>query len=73
MPRSDDNFIKDGEQYELFYWDREWVSLGKMRGERSKQYLEYDHVPRNALYLLRNLTKGKEERIFTYEDGKQVW
>ncbi len=73
LPRSDDNFIKDGEQYELFYWDGEWISLGRVRGERSKQYLEYEDVPGNGLYLLRNLTKGKEERIFTYEDGKQVW
>lgn len=27
----------------------------------------------NALLLLRNLSKGKEERIFTYEGGKQIW
>lgn len=27
----------------------------------------------NALMLLRNLAKGKEEKNFTYEDGKQVW
>ena len=32
-----------------------------------------DNVPTNALLLLRNHTKGKEERIFTYEGGEQVW
>lgn len=32
-----------------------------------------DNVPTNALLLLRNHTKGKEERIFTYENGEQVW
>lgn len=73
LPRSDDNFIKEGELYELFYWDREWKSLGRQVGSRQLQYLEYDNVPDNALLLLRNQTKGKEERIFTYEDGKQVW
>ena len=73
LPRNDDNFIKEGELYELFYWDREWKSLGRQVGSRQLQYLEYDNVPDNALLLLRNLTKGKEERIFTYEDGKQVW
>lgn len=26
-----------------------------------------------SLFLLRNYTEGKEERIFTYDDGKQVW
>ena len=30
-------------------------------------------VPDNALLLLHNTTKGKEERIFTYENKKQVW
>ena len=30
-------------------------------------------MPRGALYWLRDLSKGKEERIFSYEDGKQVW
>ena len=29
LPRNDDNFIKEGELYELFYWDREWKSLGR--------------------------------------------
>jgi hypothetical protein len=35
--------------------------------------LYYDDAPTNALFRLRNHSKGKEERIFTYEDGKQVW
>jgi len=73
LPRNDDNFIKEGEEYELFYWDNnQWNSLGKQIGT-SKQYLEYANAPANALFWLRNLTKGREERIFTYEDGKQVW
>ena len=24
-------------------------------------------------YILKNLTKGQEQRLFTYEKGKQVW
>ncbi len=73
LPRNDDNFIKEGEEYELFYWDNnQWNSLGTQTGT-SKQYLEYADVPSNALFWLRNLTKGREERIFTYENGKQVW
>lgn len=72
LPRNDDNFIKEGENYELFYWSGKWVSLGKQVGT-SKQYLEYTNAPVNALFLLRNYTKGKEERIFIYENGEQVW
>jgi hypothetical protein len=35
--------------------------------------LLYENAPLNGLFLLRNLTIGVEERIFTYENGKQVW
>ncbi|MFR0677008.1 hypothetical protein [Dysgonomonas mossii] len=73
LPRNDDNFIKDEEVYELFYWDNKWISLGRQVGSKKKQYLEYFNAPSNALFLLKNQTKGKEERIFTYEEEKQVW
>lgn len=73
LPRSDDNFIREGELYELCFWDGRWVSLGTRTGSRQTQELIYDNVPSNALLLLHNLTKGKEERIFTYENGMQVW
>ena len=72
LPRNDDNFIVDGEDYELYYWNNKWISLGKRKGT-DKQYLEFSNVPDNALLLLKNHTKGKEERIFTYENNKQVW
>lgn len=74
LSRNDGNFIVEGHEYELFYWSEgQWNSLGKRTGSRKTQAVEYDDVPRGALLLLRNLTKGKEERIFTYEDGRQVW
>ena len=72
IQHNDDNFIRCGDLYEMFYWDKFWRSLGCRIGTES-QYLEYDSVPVNALLLLRDRTWGKEERIFTYEDGKQVW
>ena len=73
LPHNDENFICDGELYELFYWDSKWVSLGQQTGSIKTQSLTYNNVPTNALFLLRNMTKGSEERIFTYEKGKQVW
>ncbi len=73
LPRNDDNFIKKGEKYELLYWDNGgWNSLGQQVGN-SKAKLVFKNVPSNALLLLRNHTKGKEERIFTYQDGVQIW
>ena len=73
LPRNDDNFIREGEQYELYYWDgRRFASIARMEGNR-EGVVYVDNVPTNALLLLRNHTKGKEERIFTYENGEQVW
>lgn len=71
-PRGDGNTIEVGDKYELFYWgDDQWNSLGKKVATTVR--LQYDNVPTGALYLLRNLTKGKEERVFEYKDGKQVF
>lgn len=50
----------------------ESISLGRQTAERDDE-LMYGQVPSGALYWLRNLTRGKEERIFGHEDGKQVW
>jgi hypothetical protein len=71
--RNDDNLIREGDLYELFYFSKEgFVSLGIQTGT-NEQRLVYDNVPENALLWLRNHTRGREERIFTYEKGKQVW
>jgi len=72
LPVNDDNHIAENELYELYYFDGEWVSLGQRTGDYNF-YLKYDNVPENALLWLRNHTKGREERIFTYENGKQTW
>ena len=69
--RNDANFVEKGHHYELFYYDMEWKSLG-VRFPKT-YYLTYDDVPKNALLWLRDYSKGKEERIFTYENDKQVW
>ena len=70
-PRNDDNYINKGNLYELFYWNNEWKSLGKKVA--TDQILIYEGVPSNCLLFLKNHTKGREERIFTYENGRQVW
>ena len=70
-PRTDDNEISPGDVYEMFYWDRRWKSLGKQKADGYT--ITYEKVPSNALLWIHNLTKGHEERPFTYENGKQVW
>lgn len=70
-PRNDDNRIVTGELYELFYWDKKWISLGQQYAKENK--LTYHNIQKNALFRIHNHTRGKEHRPFTYENGKQVW
>ena len=69
--RGDGNGIEIGDEYELLYWDKGWKSLGRQKAKTV--YVKYKNVPQGALYHLRNHTKGTDERIFTFENGKQVW
>lgn len=70
-PRNDDNQVSPGDEYELFYWDNEWRSLGRKTATDFR--IEYDNVPVGALLWLRDLTRGREERPFTYENQNQIW
>jgi len=70
--RGDGNSVEIGDEYELFYWRTgQWKSLGKQKAKQL--FVKYKNVPTNGLYLLRDNTKGIDERIFTFEYGKQVW
>ncbi|MDL2245417.1 hypothetical protein [Parabacteroides sp. PFB2-10] len=72
LPRNDTNGIYPDMVYELWYFDQhEWSSLG--RKSATDYSIRFDDVPKGALLWLRNLSEGKEERIFTYENGKQYW
>ncbi|OQP59825.1 discoidin domain-containing protein [Niastella populi] len=70
-PRNDTNDVLPGDTYELFIWNNEWVSLGTKTGV-DFQPLTFN-APQGGIYWLRDRTKGKEERIFTYENGKQFF
>lgn len=73
LPHNDDNFIRKGELYQLQCWDAgQWWIIEEKTGDE-RQYLQFDICPTNALFRLCNLTKGKEERIFTYDRGVQTW
>lgn len=70
---NDDNFIRIGDEYELFYHGgrQGWISLG--RRTATDPWLEYDNLPRGALFHLRCLTRGIEEQVFHIENGVQVF
>lgn len=70
-PRNDKNEVYKGNWYELFYWDNQWKSMGSKMA--TDTLVTYNKIPAGALLLLRNLTEGKEERIFTIENNKIRW
>ncbi|WP_291529098.1 discoidin domain-containing protein [Bacteroides sp. UBA939] len=68
-PRNRDNYVRKGDVYELFYSSQgEWISIGKQLPPSDS--LLYT-VPKGALLYLKNHTRGSDERIFEYDEGKQ--
>jgi len=72
MPYSDDNSVVANDNYELFYWNDEWISLGQKKAGDANS-VAFENVPKNALLLVKNTAGGIQERIFTYKNGKQVF
>lgn len=71
--RNDDNGIRKGHEYELFYMENgNWKSLGKRLATEDDK-LFYEQIPKNALCWLRNYTKGTEERIFEIKNNTIIW
>ncbi|ANU59553.1 discoidin domain-containing protein [Bacteroides caecimuris] len=71
-PANRDNYVRSLDEYELSYCTRRgWRTLGQQTAMLDS--LVYKRVPKGALLLLQNHTRGKQERIFVYEEGKQVW
>lgn len=71
--RNDDNGIRKGHEYELFYMkDGEWISLSKQIATEDDRLL-YRNIPKGALFWLRDYTRGIEERIFTIENNQVKW
>jgi hypothetical protein len=63
--------LEAGLQYELFFWDKGWVSAGEQSA--SGTTLTFEAVPADRLYWLVPKDSRKLERIFTFDDGQQVW
>ena len=69
-PRNRRNFIEDGDDYELFYCDGDWKSLGRKRADSDSLLFQ---APQGALLYLKNHSRGNQERIFEYWDGRQIF
>jgi hypothetical protein len=69
--RSANNRINVGDVYKLFYYDNGWVYFGLQKAKYN--FLNFENVPSGTMYLLKNITKGKEELPFMYKNGKQYF
>jgi hypothetical protein len=63
--------LETGRRYELFVWDNGWVSAGEQLADGTT--LTFDAVLADRLYWLVAKDSRKLERIFTFDDGQQVW
>lgn len=71
VPRSDDNDVFPGNDYELLYWDgKKWSSAGYQRA--TDNVLIYDNVPNQCVFWLRNYTCGRDERPFLIKDNGEI-
>ena len=51
--------------------DGNWKSAGLIT--TSSDSICYKSIPEEALYILDNLTRGTQIRVFSYDDGVQEW
>lgn len=71
LPRSDDNDVCPGNEYELYCFDGDyWTSLGYRMADSN--VLHFDKIPLNTLLWLRNYTRGNNERPFIIKDNGDV-
>lgn len=71
-PKNNDNYIKVGNEYELFVsTSTGWSSLG--RKTATSDSLNYSDVPKSALFYLKNHAGGQDERVFLFKDGNQTF
>ena len=68
-PLNADNGIQSGDRFELLYWDDGWLSAGTATARY--EYVTFSHVPSHKLYWLKNLSRGKEELLFTLTPSLQ--
>lgn len=71
-PVSDGNDIQKNHLYELYGFNGSWELLGRCYSKQNAP-LTFDRIPSGILLLLRDKTKGKEERIFDYVNNEQKW
>lgn len=61
-------------EYELFYWDKDWISAGKQTTGIETRELIFKNVPMNALLrLIPEYSEQKERPFIILENGTRHW
>lgn len=72
MPRNDDNHVEAGHIYQLcFFENGKQVPLKTITSDGDS--LTFENVPTGTLYILHDLTAGEEERIFSFDENKEIY
>lgn len=68
--RGDGNAITPGDEYEIYYWDKgKWILHSK---EIAKDiYIDVSNIPYGALYYIKGLSRGVQNRIFTWDEENE--
>lgn len=70
-PRNANNWVEQGDRYVLYYYNNDWVAHDTITAKYN--FVEFENVPANTLYWLKDISKGKEELAFVYYKNKQLF
>lgn len=65
--------LKSDLEFELFYWNNGWKSIGKQKG--SNKHVIFKDVPKNALLILKHpdIKNRPGSRPFVYRENEVLW
>lgn len=71
----EESWVNSGRKYQLLYWDKNAIcTLLKEKECKRDSFLVFENVPDGMLYKLVDTSSSmRRERIFSYEEEKQVW
>ena len=71
LARNNLNLIENGEEYELYYWDREWRKLQSQKASQNR--VIYTDVPKNSIMYVACKNKGVESTMCWIQHNKPRW
>lgn len=70
--RGDGNDICPGDNYEIYYWNNNKWNL-HCNTTATTVYIDITDVPHGSLYYIKDISRGKQNRIFIYENNRIIW